>query len=1127
MLLLDANRHDSEVLCKIAGMEISALIDSGAAVNVVTEKQFVTMTQNEVFKDHVYNVQKGSKNTLKAFAQSTSLEVVATFDAELWVSHNRPKRYEKFYVIKNASRALIGRDTAIKHHVLMIGLNLPVIKDKCSCLQVNAVECGGEFPKFAMSPVKIILKKNVHPKRNTYCNISPAFREATDQRLQEMLDSGIIEKVVDGMNEDFCSALLAVPKGSDDFRLVVDLRGPNTCIMRYPYLMPTLETIMAELHGSTVFTNLDLTNGFFHVELDESSRHVTNFFTGKGKYRYRRLPFGLCNAPDIFQEAMEKVIGDCEGVLIYLDDILIYGRDLEEHDKRLAAVMARLKAHNVKINDKKSKVRVKSCTFLGFRIDKDGYHITDDRLEHIRKFKRPKDLKELQSFLGLMNFVDKFVPNRADETVTLQAMVKSKEFKWNNRAEVEFEHLKTHAVNQIKTLGFFNKEDKSELYVDASPDGLGAMVVQRDANDKPRIIACASKVLTDTEKRYPQTQREALAVVWGAERFRFYLHGSKFTIFSDAEANEYLFKEGHRIGKRSISRAESWTLRLQAFEFVVKHVAGKDNHADTFSRLIKEVQGDDHIGQSEVESFDSTPGEHLAFMVDEEVGSISYEDLSNATEQDILLQRIKGYVKSGVWPKRGSSEFDAKVQSFHANKRELYDVADTLVRRDQFVVPLSLRMTVMKLAHRGHLGGGSMKRCIRRSLWWPGVNQEVENFVKNCESCKRITPTSRPVPLKSRVLPDEPMEVMQLDFLYIPRCGSQEFLMLTDTYSRMFWCIEMSKIDMTATNEALRRIFSIWGNPRVIITDNGPPFNSAKFTGHWLNRGVEHHCAVPYCPEMNGMIEKRNTGILRAIRGAKDDGTPWKQALSQYVETYNHEVPHSVTGVTPFELMTGRRCRGFFPAIHAARRNICRDDISERDAMAKDKSISYANQRRRARESDIAEGDWVYTGKYKRKDKVDAYFFKDNYQVVQREGPMLVLRNTEGKELIRSASQVKRVGNGKANSEAIEPSDKLEVPLSSRTILNNDESVRNDEIDYETSEAELEERMDTNENEEESLKSNSWKFKAGSKDNPVVIEKTGRVRRRPKYLADYELNSVTEGSAVEESTEVKFVMNIY
>lgn len=1129
-----------------------ALIDSGAAVNVITEEQFEKMLRSDKFKDKVFDVQKGPSIKLKAFAQSTTLEVIATFMANLWVTHDRPQLFEKFYVIRNASRALLGSDSAKRCGVLLVGLKVPIglsnrsrqISDQYNdklLLHVSAEKEGEKFPKFNMNPVKINIDSTIPPSRKTYNCIERAFEERTDERLRQMLSSDIIEKVVDDMRGDFCSVLLAVPKGPDDFRLVVDLRGPNKCIVRSPHRMPTLEDIMSKLHGSTLFSNLDLTNGFFHVELHEDSRHVTNFFTRTGMFRYKRLPFGLCNAPDIFQEAMEKVLEGCEGVLIYLDDILIYGKDETEHDRRFSGAMSKLKAHNVMINNKKSKIKVESCTFLGFQIDKFGYHITDERLKHIRNFRRPTNLKELQSFLGLMNFVDKFIVNRADETVTLQEMIRKKHFEWSHRAEFEFNYLKNNALERITTLGYYNPEDEIELYVDASPIGLGAILVQRNGDKTPRIITCASKVLSPTERRYPQTQREALAVVWGTERFRFYLLGRDFTIFTDAEANEFLFEEGHRIGKRSITRAESWTLRLQPFNFVVKHVPSEGNYADAFSRLVEESQSGEPSSPDDQESFDSNPGELNLFSIDPSGCGITYDELGRETEQDETLQKTIKFVKTGAWPHPKSPQFDKEVQSFHAVKRHLQVVGDFLTYKWRFVVPKTLRQQCLQTCHQGHIGGKSMKHIVKESFYWPNVNKDVENHAKSCETCMLITPNIHPIPYVSRDLPDGPMDIIQVDFLYIPGCGSQEFMIVKDTYSRYFWCIEMKTTNMKATNGALDKITGVWGHPRIINTDNGPPFKSPKFTDYWLSKGVTHRKTVPYCPEMNGMVENKNQGILRAIRGARTEGRSWRQALCEYIDIYNNVTPHSTTMVTPFELMTGRKFRGFFPDLFAQHPEtpVSHEEIAERDARAKDKSIIYANLRRQARESDIKEGDWVYVPNSSRKNKLDPFFANDQYQVLARVGAKLSLMNRQGDQLTRSASHVKKATNSERGESLAEfpPNEVFINPSEAdRTVLNTDSNIADEEVVFDSSKVERSnETWEKSQGDNEEIISKSWKISGGNEGleqgsteaeekPPLVLRRSGRVRKLPKR---FQINNLQLDEQHETPTNSTTLMNFY
>lgn len=287
--------NDETIVCKVAGCEVEFLIDSGASINAITEQVYAklqTFAANRLIK-----VQNDERKSLMAYATKTPLKVIATLETDLWIDENRPHGVEVFYVIQSANRSLLGRDTSIRYNVLQMGRKVLITRSKEPYSRhtghvnsIASISKGESFPTFNLPPVKLNIDKQITPHRSTYSSIPPGWRKETNLRIEEMLRSGIIERVTQDMDTSHCSSLLTVAKGKDDFRLVVDLRGPNKCIIREPHKMPTLDSIVAKLDGAQWFSTIDLSNAFFHVELHEESRHVTNFFTGEEFYGYKRLP---------------------------------------------------------------------------------------------------------------------------------------------------------------------------------------------------------------------------------------------------------------------------------------------------------------------------------------------------------------------------------------------------------------------------------------------------------------------------------------------------------------------------------------------------------------------------------------------------------------------------------------------------------------------------------------------------------------------------------------------------------------------------------------------------------------------------------------------------------------------
>lgn len=977
---------------QIAGLWCMFLIDSGAQVNTVTAEIFAKLIGDARYKKDVYEIQAGTDLPLKAYATSGHIQVVATFYAHLFVTENRPRLLEKFYVVKE-KRSLLSRPTAFRYSILMLGLQVPLrpsssLMEDCS---IGAVCTDKAFPKFNMPPVKISYDADRPPCRNVFTNIPIAIKSLVEQRLQDLVKTNIIERVEDGMDTSFCSSLLVVPKGVDDIRLVIDLRGPNRYIHRTPFLAPTLETILSDLDGAQWFSTIDLSQAFFHIELDQASRHLTNFYTEFGMFRYVRLPFGLTNAPDIFQESLQrKVLAGCSGCKNYLDDIIVYGTTKTDHDNNLKAVLACLKNHNVKLNESKCNFGQQSVKFLGFTISAKGWLLEDEKVAAIQNFRRPESCSEVKSFLGLITFVDRFIIHRATNSEHLRKLSTSDQFYWNDELEKEFKFFQTEALQTIKRLGYYSTKDRTELFVDASPIGVGAVLTQFDPENQPRIIACASKVLTESEKRYPQTQKEALAVVWGVERFTFYLLARFFTIRTDSEANQFIFNSEHRLGRRAVTRAENWALRLQPYYFKIERVPGDQNIADALSRLI-------HASQSD-EAFDESADSHYLFALDPGYMNITWNEIESESEADGELNLVREAINTQHWP--------AELRAYEPQRKNLHVLGDLVFRNEKVVLPGTLRLKALKSAHSGHVGEVATKRIMREYFWWPRMSEQVSRFIRNCETCTLLSRRNPPVPLASRELPEGPWEHLQIDFLNIPNTGTGEFLVVVDLYSRYLSVVEMKSMDADATNKALCEVFQTWGWPVVIQSDNGPPFQSEVFVSFWSNKGVQVRKSIPYSPQSNGGVERQNIGIIKAVSAAKLDGRDWRNALQEFVHRHNTLIPLSRLNVTPFELMTGWKYRGTFPCLWKSSPDLDRQDICERDAESKFQGKNYADRTRGAKESNINIGDVVLLAQPKR-NKTDPTFPAERYTVVAREGAKVVVVSKTGVQYARNVQEVK------------------------------------------------------------------------------------------------------------------------
>lgn len=974
---------------EIAGSKFLVMIDSGAQVNALTEKTFSDLLAQ---RSELFNVSFSPVASLKSYASTKPLTVVASFEATLEIAsqgHRVASATEEFFVVEDARKNLLSKSTSVRHGVLILG---KAAREHQLRSNIDSCERSEEFPAFKMPPVEIRTRTDVKPTQVRYTMIPLHWRNEVNRQLAEMEKRGIIEEVTDMNKITWVSSMLVVPKSNGKLRIVVDLRGPNKAIIRDVFLMPTIETVLNNLSGCTTFSTIDLTDAFHHVKLHHNSKHLTTFWSGEKYFRFNRLAFGLSCAPDVFQRALqETVLRGCERQLNYMDDILVAADKPEVHDLALKRVLGNLSHHNVEINTEKSKFGQEKVTFLGYDLSSAGLSLTADRLKALRDLREPKSAAELRSFLGMLTFVERFIANRADKTVNLRKIANSGKFEWNAEAREEFINIRDNEFSSIKNLAFFDQDKDTTLYVDASPFGLGAVLTQaaRNHENSPNpesqrcIISCASRALTPVERRYPQQHREALAVVWGVERFSFYLLGISFTVLTDNRANEVIFNnEITARNKRESSRQQAWALRLQHYSFKMGRVRGIDNIADLLSRSPSQT-GEDPAGTE----YD------IHELIVEENPILIKELIAESVNDQLNNDMIKG-IRDGVWPQSTSS--------FKGSHGELSLWKGAVMFNRRFYVPWSLRHKTLQISHKGHTGATSMKRTLRSFVWWPGMTSDVDTFHAKCRGCL-LTTRAKAVPkLSPREITNKPMECVHIDFLKLT--GIAELLVVTDSFSRYLWTVEMKKTTTKATNDALMSVFAQWGLPGQIQSDNGPQFISKEFSDFWRDKGVQTKTTIPYASHTNGLVERMNRGIIHAVAAELAISGTWRGSLRDHIRGYNTR-PHSSTEFSPFQLLQGRRYHDYFP--------ICNEwngelespppiaEVKRNDARAKRRQKKEYDERMKARDSNIKEGDWVVMTNHRRATKMESRFSKTRYKVQRIVGAKVVVKSENGTDYVR------------------------------------------------------------------------------------------------------------------------------
>ena len=364
---------------------------------------------------------------------------------------------------------------------------------------------------------KITLDPQATPR---FCKARPmpyALKAKVEEELDRLTTDGIIEP---RQFADWAAPIVPVLKGDQTVRICGDFKqtiNQASKLDRYP--IPKIEDLFAGLAGRTVFSKLDLSKAYLQIPLDEEAQAVAVINTHKGLYQFNRLPYGVSSAPGIFQRVMESVLQGIPGVMVYLDDILVSGKDEEEHLKRLDIVLQRLQNAGLKLKDSKCEFLVTSIIYLGYRIDAERLHPVNEKIKAIQDAPEPKNVTELKSYLGLLSYYSRFLPNMSSNLAPMnQLLHKQARWVWTDKERHTFEASKKLLVSS-QTLAHFDPKLQIVLACDASAYGIGAVLSHRLSDGTEKPVGFTSRTLSTAEKKYSQLEKEGLACIFGVNRF--------------------------------------------------------------------------------------------------------------------------------------------------------------------------------------------------------------------------------------------------------------------------------------------------------------------------------------------------------------------------------------------------------------------------------------------------------------------------------------------------------------------------------------------------------------------------------------------------------------------------------
>ena len=704
----------------------------------------------------------------------------------------------------------------------------------------------------------IVLKDGATGVVHAPRRVAVAKRAQLKKELDRQVEVGFLAKV----NEptDWVNSLVIAEKSNGKMRLCIDPKDLNKEIKREHFQIPTKEEILGKLANASCFSKLDATAGFHQIRLDRPSSLLTTFNTPYGRYRYLRLPMGICSAPEVFHKTVHQFLEDGEGVSVYMDDIIVWGSTVEEHDEHLTETLQKLSEVGLVLNLDKCVFRQTELSYLGEVITSDGVKPDPNKVQAIRDMPTPTNVTELQRVLGLVTFLGRYIPNLSARTAPLrQLLEKDIDWQWQSEQESAWTGIK-EILSEHPVLQYYDESKALKVSSDASKDGIGAVLLQ-ETNGEWMPVAYASRSMTKAEKNYATIEKEQLGVVFACERFHVYIYGRQTTVETD---HLPLISISKKQLCDAPPRLQRLLLRIQKYDLTLQHTPGKQLVvADTLSRSFsaEEVKS---TTESEVYIHVCAVKSNLP------VSERKWAELAEATENDQELQRVIRGMEDGG---------DVCPKPYRTFIEELSIVDGVILKGQRVVVPAIMKAEMLQLIHEGHLGIEKCKRRARDILYWPNMNQDVYDTVSHCDVCQEYRYAQPQQPLQMHERPDRPWAKVACDIFYLKQVP---YLLTVDYYSHYPEIALLTNESSRQVITHLKSLFARYGIPSCCVSDGGPQFASAEFKQFAKDWGIEHKMSSPYYPRSNGLAENAVKVVKRLLGKAADRGEDKYLALLAY-----------------------------------------------------------------------------------------------------------------------------------------------------------------------------------------------------------------------------------------------------